>query len=100
MKQDRINAIYAAIERAQASAALAELPGWRDIWEGIESECLDRLLKLSDTDEDADERRRRLAVVINLSRQVRSLVEGKRATAKQLEAELDIIEGRRMAPVA
>src|SRR5262249_41980582 len=92
---------FAQLSDALASAAdarhMATSQVWPKIWEMLERELLERLLKCGPTD---DAERYRLQTAIEVSRHLRRAIEHTGGTAAKLEEELDYLEGRKMRPIA
>lgn len=76
---------------------MAASPVWDDAWMGIERELLERLLKCGPEDEMA---RWKLQVGIEAVRRVKRAIEHEGASESALVKELDILEGRKVAPIA
>lgn len=93
----RIAALSEKLARVADARKMATTDVWADAWTSFERELLDRLLAC---EPDDDVNRYRLQIGIEAARQVRRTIEnagqGEAATVK----ELDILEGRKVAPIA
>lgn len=93
----RLADVHEALMAASEARALVQAPVWAKAWEALERELLARLMACGPTD---DEQRYRLQVGIEAGRQVRRVLEHQGSTTASLEAELNVLEGRKKAPVA
>lgn len=97
MAADQIIQLSDKLNRAADARAMATTPLWAETWDRFERELLERLLKCGPDD---DMVRYRLQVAIEATRHVRIAIEHAGKTAKSLEKELDLVEGRKLAPIA
>ncbi len=97
MVADRITHLSESLNRAADARAMATTPLWAETWDRFERELLERLLKCGPDD---DMVRYRLQVGIEAARHVRAAIEHAGKTAKSLEKELDVLEGRKPASIA
>lgn len=93
----RIAALHAKLARIADARAMAQTPVWDDAWRDCEQELLERLLACGPEDEMP---RYKLQTAIMAVRQVRKAIELDGAGEKALLTELDILEGRKAAPIA
>lgn len=96
-KQERMIALRDALAMAAEARGMVSTPIWSKMWDRMEGEFLERLLKCGPT-EDAE--RYRLSIAIEVTRKARATIEHASKTESALERELDLIEGRKLAPVA
>lgn len=94
---DRIGALSAKLARIADARQLTQTPVWADAWRDCEQELLERLLACSPDEEMA---RYKLQEAIKAVRQVRRAIERGASGEKALRDELDILEGRKSAPIA
>lgn len=94
---DRIAALSEKLERIADARKLATTPVWADAWKELEQELLERLLAYGPDDEMA---RYKLSEAIKAARRVRRIIETGATGEKAARDELDILEGRKVAPIA
>jgi hypothetical protein len=94
---DRLTQLSERLARAADARSMSTSPVWAEAWQDLEQELLERLLRLGPTD---DEARYRLQVAIEAARRVRGLIEHEGRTVQSLEKEMDLLEGRKAAPIA
>ncbi len=94
---DRIAVLSEKLARIADARKMATTTVWDDAWTGFERELLERLLKCGPDD---DINRFRLQIGIEAARHTRRAIENAGAGEKALETELDILEGRKAAPIA
>lgn len=94
---DRIAALSEKLQRASEARDMATTPIWTEAWEEIERELLERLLRCGPDD---DIPRYRLQIGIEAARQVRRVIEHQGQTKQSLEKELEVLTGRKPAPIA
>jgi len=97
MAADRIAALSEKLARIADAKNMAQTPVWGDAWDGFERELLERLLKCGPDD---DINRYRLQIGIEAARHAKQAIENGATGEKALRAELDILEGRKPAPIA
>lgn len=96
-KDARIAVLAEKLARVVDAKRMATTPVWAEAWEGFELELLERLLKCGPDD---DSSRYRLQISIECARHVRRLIESAGAGEEAMRRELDILEGRKVAPIA
>lgn len=96
-KAERAAKLSEQLRKAADARALTGQESWANAWIGIEQELLERLLECEPSE---DVERYRLAEAIRVARKVRRTMESTGAQVDQLEAQLDQIEGRKLASVA
>lgn len=95
---DRIATLHEKLQRLADARKLATSPVWDDAWTSFERELLERLLKCGPDD---DVNRYRLQIGIEAARATRRTIEGaSHGDEAGLTKELDILEGRKVAPIA
>ena len=94
---DRIAALASKLQRITDAKSLTSTDVWSAAWINFEQELLERLLKCGPDDEVA---RWNLHGAIEPTRQVRRAIENEGTGEKALLQELDILEGRKTAPIA
>lgn len=94
---DKIGRLHEALALAGDARNMATSPVWDETWKKLEAELLGRLLKCGPTD---DEARYRLSIAIETARNLRQVIENVGRTTQALEAELDVLEGRKGRPIA
>lgn len=94
---ERIKALSAKLARIADARNIMQTDLWADAWRDCEQELLERLLACGPDQEMA---RYKLQIAITAARQVRRVIEVGATGAKALETELDILEGRKVAPIA
>lgn len=94
---ERLAVISAKLRRIQDARNIAQTDVWSDAWANFEQELLERLLKCGPDD---DWSRYRLQIAIEVARQVRRTIETGGSGEAALVRELDILEGRKIAPIA
>ena len=93
----RIAELSERLRRIADAKNMTQTDVWAAAWQGFEQELLERLLKCGPDDEVA---RWKLQVAIEATRQVRRAIENEGTGEKALLQELDILEGRKTAPIA
>ena len=93
----RIAALSEKLARIADARKMATTEVWADAWEEFERELLERLLKCGPTEEIE---RWKLQIGIEAARQVRRTIENGGQGAADAQKELDILEGRKVAPIA
>ena len=94
---DRLVALSEALARAADARNMATSPVWAEAWDKLESELLERLLGCGPTD---DGPRYRLQMAIEVGRTMRRIIEHRGATVQSLQKEMDLLDGRKVAPIA
>lgn len=94
---NRIAALASKLQRITDAKSLTGLEVWADAWTNFEQELLERLLKCGPDEEVA---RWKLQVAIEATRHVRRAIENGGTGEAALSKELDILEGRKTAPIA
>lgn len=94
---NRIAVLSEKLRRIADAKQLTQTDVWPEAWRELEQELLERLLKCGPDDEVA---RWKLQVAIEAARQVRRTIENGGAGEKEALRELDILEGRKAAPIA
>jgi len=93
----RIATLSEKLAKVADARKMATTPVWADAWDGFERELLERLLKCGPDD---DVNRYRLQIGIEAVRHTRRAIENGGSGAEALSKELDILEGRKAAPIA
>ena len=96
-KTERLILLRDMLEKAAEARTMVSTSLWRDMWDRMEGEYLERLLKCAPGE---DVERYRLSVAIEVTRRARATIEHVSKTEAALERELDLLEGRKLAPVA
>lgn len=94
---NRIAELSAKLQRLGDARTLTSTDVWAGAWNECEQELLERLLACGPEDELA---RYKLQEAIKAVRQVRRVIEFGAKGEAQLVKELDILEGRKVAPIA
>lgn len=94
---DRISALSEKLRRINDAKNMTQTDVWADAWDSFEQELLERLLKCGPDD---DWSRYRLQIAIECARHIRKTIEGEAKGERGVTAELDILEGRKVAPIA
>lgn len=94
---DRIQALSNRLAQAADARAMCTAPWWDGLWNDLERELVDRLLKTGPTEEMV---RWKLQVAVETARRIRRAIENGGQSAQVLERELDYVEGRKPYPVA
>lgn len=97
MTAARIAQLTDAINRHTEARALIATTVWKDQWNTLEQELLERLLQCGPTD---DAKRYRLQTAIEVARTLRRLIESQGISTEQLERELAYLDGSKLRPVA
>lgn len=92
---DRIVALSEALSRASHARDMNRTPLWREVWERLESELLERAIGAED-----DDGRRHCLDAIRTARRVRRMVEHEGAQVESLQRELDLLEGKKPRAIA
>lgn len=90
-------ALHEALNRAADARAMATTDVWARAWDSFERELLERLLKCEPGD---DLQRYRLQVAMDATRHVRRTIEHQGKMVESLSKQLDLLEGRRLPPIA
>ncbi len=93
----RTERLHVAIEKAQQAGLIADNKLFADVFDALEAELIGRLLAC---DAEANEARWRLQSAINVGRGIRRAVLNQAASLEALSKELDMIEGRKLRPIA
>lgn len=96
-REERLAQLTESLRRHQDARAMVSSPVWRDLWNDLEQELLERLLSCDATD---DLRRYRSQIAIQIARDIRRLVETKGVTPADLEREIGYLDGSKLRPVA
>ena len=94
---NRIAALASKLQRVTDAKALTSTDVWDAMWKDCEQELTDRLFALGPED---DLPRYRLVESIKALKQLRRVFENGATGEKALLQELDILEGRKTAPIA
>ena len=94
---NRIATLSGKLQRIAEARALVTTDAWDGAWKDCEQELLERLLACSPEDELP---RFKLQEAIKAVRQVRRAIERGAMGEAELRKELDILEGRKAAPIA
>lgn len=94
---DRIAALASKLQRITDAKSLTSTDVWSAAWINFEQELLERLLKCGPDDELA---RWKLQTAIEAARHARRAIEHAATGEAGLTKELDILEGRKAAPIA
>ena len=96
-QEARLERLRTAIEKAQHAGLLVSNKLFDDVFDALEAELIGRLLAC---DAEANEARCRLQSAINVGRGIRRAVLNQAASLEALSKELDMIEGRKLRPIA
>jgi uncharacterized protein (UPF0216 family) len=96
-KPERVATLSEKLKRMDDARKLVSAELWDDGWKSFERELLERLLKCGPEDHEA---RYRLQIGIETGRHVRRVIESASKGEAAVQHELDIAEGRKMAPIA
>ena len=99
MSLQRIGQLHEKLTALANKRNLAADPLWAEAWDMLNAELLSRLLETEHGD-DGDMRRAHLVVSMRSAGRLRAIMEGRGEDAASLERELDILEGRRLRPIA
>lgn len=94
---NRIIALTTKLQRITDAKNMTQTDVWAAAWQGFEQELLERLLKCGPDDELA---RWKLQTAIEAARHARRAIEHAATGEAGLTKELDILEGRKAAPIA
>jgi hypothetical protein len=94
---DRIADLSAKLARIADARHLLQTDLWSAAWLELEQELLERLLKCGPEDEIA---RWKLQMAIEAVRRIKRIIENAGAGEASVVKELDILEGRKIAPIA
>lgn len=97
MSSDRIAKLAAKLKRVADAKSIMQTDVWSAAWEGFEQELLERLLKCGP---DEEVNRWKLQIGIEAARHVKRAIENEGSGEASLQKELDILEGRKAAPIA
>ena len=93
----RIADLSERLRRIADAKNMTQTDVWAAAWHGFEQELLERLLKCGPDDELA---RWKLQTAIEAARHARRAIEHAATGEASLTKELDILEGRKAAPIA
>ena len=93
----RIVAISDLLRDAENARHVTQNPVWAKLWNELEQELLERLLKCGPTD---DEQRWRCQASIEVGRTIRRMFETRAVTPASLEKELAHLDGSKLRPIA
>lgn len=96
-KLDKIARLSEALALVADARTMATTQVWGDAWNLYERELIERLLKCAAED---DINRYRLQIGIEAARHARRAIEHATKTEDGLRRELDVLEGRKLAPIA
>lgn len=96
-KPERVASLSEKLKRLDDARKLVSADLWDEAWTSFERELLERLLKCAPEDHEA---RYRLQTGIEAGRRVRRVIENASKGEVTVERELDVLEGRKMAPIA
>ena len=94
---NRIAALAEKLKRISDAKQMLQTDLWESAWEEFEQELLERLLKCGPEDEIA---RWKLQMAIEVVRHIKRTIENAGAGESSVLKELDILEGRKVAPIA
>ena len=94
---DRLAKVQEQFAAALDARAICDTPAWREAWDGLEREMVERFLACGPED---DLPRFRIAEAMKAARRARKAIEGKARSSETLERELDFLEGRKPRPTA
>ncbi len=89
--------LHEKLAAALDARSVMDTQAWRDAWDGVERELMIRFMACAPED---DLPRFRVQEAIKAARQVRSAIESKARSAEQLQKDLDLVEGRKLRPIA
>lgn len=94
---NRIAALAEKLKRIADARHMLQTDLWESAWKEFEQELLERLLKCGPEDEIA---RWKLQMAIEAVRHAKKTIENAGAGESDILKELDILEGRKRAPIA
>ena len=94
---DRLARLSEALRDHENARNVTNNPAWARIWNELEQELLERLLKCGPTD---DEQRWRCQTTIEVARRARHMFEIKGVTPADLEREIAYLDGSKPRPIA
>lgn len=94
---DRITALHEKLARVRDAKNMAQTDVWDSAWKQYEQELLERLLACGPEDEVP---RWKVQIAIEAARHTKRVIENAGTGEAALQAELDILEGRKVAPIA
>lgn len=93
---NRIAALSEKLKRIADAKNMAQTDVWDAAWDEFEQELLERLLKCGPEDETP---RWKLQMAIEAARHTKRVIENAGAGESSVVKELDILEGRKVAPI-
>lgn len=96
-KEDRIARLSELLREQENARHVTQNPVWARLWNELEQELLERLLKCGPTD---DEQRWRCQASIEVARTIRRLFEARGVTPATLLTEMAHLDGSKLRPVA
>lgn len=93
---NRIAALSEKLKRIADAKNMAQTDVWDAAWRDFEQELLERLLKCGPEDEVP---RYKLQMAIEAARHIKRVIENAGSGESSVVKELDILEGRKVAPI-
>lgn len=93
---NRIAALSEKLKRIADAKNMAQTDVWDAAWRDFEQELLERLLKCGPEDETP---RWKLQMAIEAARHIKRVIENAGSGESSVVKELDILEGRKVAPI-
>lgn len=96
---DRVGVLREKLQKLHDARTLREDSAWAGAWDALESALLSTLMETG-AGADADREREHLTISLRIAKRMRALMECRGESVSEVEKELDMLEGRKLRPVA